>query len=1462
MFRYTTDVGTIRLHRAFVDLKNEKVNVNDLQLNNSNVFLLDTDTTTKPEEDKGPVKWHITANNITLSSSKVYIKITKPNILINTTVKKIFAHNADADILRHIYKGDVFLLESGKGQFAMKDDLRRTNSFFDYQNIEFDIKKLEAENFFNQLANVKVNVKQFTANEASGLSIEDMQAKYSMDSIAIDVKDFAIKTSRSNLEANIYMPWSILKQNPKSEYKVRMKGSIDLVDIEKASAIDILKNTYFNKDTTTNDNITQKLNIDISSVGSLSNTEIKTFNISVDDAIYLETDGNLKNILSKSLSGYLDLNIRTDKNINSLVKAINPKINQIVNVPYGTELSSILKINNSNLDINTIISKDETEIMALKGIYNLINKGYNFEIQTNGLNLQEFCHQYNFNDINADIKLSGNSFDFFNRKTKSTSSINIYNINANGVNLTDVTLLAYLNNGEINISSNSINPGFDYVLQADGIINSDNIKTALTLQVDSINTSILGLNNPLEGKCLLTGELYSDFKNKNKVNLNITDALVNIDNKQIILDDLSIDAKTTNEDISLNLSSGNWYVKAFTKVPINQINNKINKLNRNVDNIINLVKTPKQTKTNIDSVLNNIPTLNLEISACGDNPIKRYIAQHYIKWSDLVFNISKSNDKGLVINGDISNLVYQNNIYDKISVDMNTIKHTSNDSTNTTNRLTSKVEIKKKEFGTSQGYKINTEFDTNLQDLNIKFSQKDKNDKTKYGISLSALFAKDKYNVKINESQPIMLGYKTFFPNQNNFLEVTKDKYFINSDISIKDTNNSMLSILSKHEGDRQNINLKINKFGLELLNEFGIKDIKGVLFGDIQYNRLGDIHQQPTISGDISVNDLSFENKKIGHLALAMFYEQRDQSSHYITAQLMRDGNNILSADGIYTQSTEKIDGNLTLNKLPLSIINPFIEKTTQLDGFINSDITVNGKISDINILGNINFEEATVKVPNYGIDAIISRDDIIIRNKELQFNNFRVYSKADLNNPLTIDGVVDIHNLKKIKTDLKIKANEITLVKQDKRDDYKQVLYGKLIASTNIDVRGPISSLDIDGNLNIISGTAINYVLQNSELSYSDKFANLVQFTNLTDSIFEKKEKTEKSLNGIDISIRMRIDPSVRFGLDLTPDHQNYARLQGGGTISFKIPNVGDMSMLGKIELQNDGELKYTIPVVGIPFNSYISKETTLSWNGKVTNPYLNFIANSKVKSTVRDKRGKSSQVDFIVSLCAKDYLDKIDLKFDLAAKNNIDIQNQLANMNEEERAKQALSLLSTGIYLADQTPNSIDFNNALSSIVQSQINKASSTLLQGTDINMGVDYHNGDGQTGTYTDYNYSITKRFLNDRIRILFGGKLQTGNIPTNKEQTLIDNLSIEYRLDRIGLQYLSLFHKRVTDDILEGEYTETGGSYLLRSKLSKFTDLFRILNIYRKDENKDKEPQTVIVKPFILNSKTQKNSIK
>ena len=125
-------------------------------------------------------------------------------------------------------------------------------------------------------------------------------------------------------------------------------------------------------------------------------------------------------------------------------------------------------------------------------------------------------------------------------------------------------------------------------------------------------------------------------------------------------------------------------------------------------------------------------------------------------------------------------------------------------------------------------------------------------------------------------------------------------------------------------------------------------------------------------------------------------------------------------------------------------------------------------------------------------------------------------------------------------------------------------------------------------------------------------------------------------------------------------------------------------------------------------------------------------------------------------------------------------------------------------------------------MNSFLQSEISNIAGKAL---DINVGMETVDDADSGGKRTDYNFQFAKRFWNNRFRIVVGGKVSTGST-VQQDETFIDNVSIEYRLDNSGTRYVKLFHDKNYESVLEGEIIETGVGIVLRKKMSHLGELF------------------------------------
>ena len=220
------------------------------------------------------------------------------------------------------------------------------------------------------------------------------------------------------------------------------------------------------------------------------------------------------------------------------------------------------------------------------------------------------------------------------------------------------------------------------------------------------------------------------------------------------------------------------------------------------------------------------------------------------------------------------------------------------------------------------------------------------------------------------------------------------------------------------------------------------------------------------------------------------------------------------------------------------------------------------------------------------------------------------------------------------------------------------------------------------------------------------------------------------------------------------------------------------------------------------------------------------------SNRSSVSEGENGGTRSVNFDVSIVVKNRLDNLSFAFDVSAPEDATIQNELTAMGAEERGKQALYIMVMKTYLGTGPIGGgggglgkLNMGSALNSVLSSQINSLMGNL-KNASVSVGIEDHDLSDTGGKRTDYSFRYSQRLFNNRFQIVIGGKVSTGENATNDAESFIDNISLEYRLDRTGTRYVRLFYDKNYESVLEGEITETGVGLVLRKKLDKLSELF------------------------------------
>ena len=426
-----------------------------------------------------------------------------------------------------------------------------------------------------------------------------------------------------------------------------------------------------------------------------------------------------------------------------------------------------------------------------------------------------------------------------------------------------------------------------------------------------------------------------------------------------------------------------------------------------------------------------------------------------------------------------------------------------------------------------------------------------------------------------------------------------------------------------------------------------------------------------------------------------------------------------------------------------------------------------------------------------------------------------------AHNDSPLNISGEFDFSNPDRMRMDMRMRANKYEII--NSKENYRSEVFGKVFVNFSGRMSGEVSNLNLRGKLDVLDATDMTYVLRDSPLSTDNQMDDLVSFTNFAENKAEIINRP--ALSGFSMDLSMNIDPNAHILCALNADKSNYIDLMGGGELRMRYTPVNGLRLTGRYTL-NNGEMKYSLPV--IPLKTFTIKNGSyIEFTGDAMNPRLNITATEITKASVSTNGRDGRIVEFECGVVVTKTLKNMGLEFTIDAPQDMTVSNQLKTMGSDERGKLAVTMLTTGMYLADGNTSSFSMNNALSAFLQSQINNITGNALRTLDLSFGLD-NVTDASGNMHTDYSFKFAKRLWSNRLRIIVGGKVSSGSDVGRSDNTFFNNVSLEYRLNQGSTRYMQMFYNRDSYDWLEGDIGKYGVGFIWRRKLRHFRDIFRL----------------------------------
>ena len=1405
------NLGELFVSSHGVELDPETAIVNTLSLKDTHLSICMADTTASDTTSSQPVFWKIQLKNVDFENVSFAMQMPLDTFSMSTSLEKLSLRNGLVDLHKSAYSAGSLKLTNGSAY--LDTNTLPAAEGFDASHIGITNIKLDVDSAYYAGNDIYANIRDFNLKERSGLEIVSTKGKLVSDAKTLKVPSLQITTPDSYLEFSASMDWEATDAEKDGMINARLMADIgknDLLKVITGMPEDFIKKYP-----------SAPLQIRAGIDGNLKEIRLTTLSASIQDAFRAQATGSITLPMdSLQRNGNINLSVETG-NLNFVESMLSGVV-----LPHGMKLEGEASVNGSLLGANMQFFPGKKANVILKADYDLQKEGYLVDLNIDSLNIHEFMPHYSIFGLSASLHAEGNGFDFFSPKTSVLLKGEVSHFRYGSLLFSGVTLDAGLKHSQASMMLNVNNRAIDVSANLQALLQPNMIKADLNTHVRLLDWQALSLmSTPFSSSMNIEVHAQTDMKQRHK-------ARATVSGIQLVTAERNFRTKDLHAGFDMATDSVRGYVNAGDLTFLFKSANSLDKFMSKSDLVAKeFGEQWKKKHINQRLIREMLPSAQLKVFSGSDNPVANFLASQHVNYNRLRASFSTSPEDGL--NGSIdlyglrTDSLQLDTIYFKTLQDSVQVKFYSG--------VKALANKRQEAFDISlNGYIGSTDAQLAIGYLNGKRE-------TGVDLGLKAQLRPNGISMHITPDNPTLV-YRPFKVNPDNYIYLS-DEGRIHADVKIYDENHSGLSLYSTPDSlVQQNLTVALNQIDIAEFRRIipYMPDIAGFINAEAHYIQSESSMQVAT---DIGINNLAYNKQQLGNWEMSAVYLPKETGEHSIDGFLMLNDEEIMSLNGTYLSATGKNDkDNLTadvnLHHLPLKVANAFIpDDMARLKGDLDGSISIEGSTSQPVLNGELGLDSVIINIPQASLNLQLDNRPLKIENSRLKFERFNIFTKGKT--PFSIDGYVDMTDMAAMDINLKMEAHNFELI--NAKQTKESLVHGKIYVDVNAMLKGRPDALTMRGNMNILGSSDFTYVLKDSPLTVEDRLNETVTFVDFSDTThIAKPHIPAMSLGGMDILMTLHIDEAVQARVNLNESGSNYMLLEGGGDLSFQYQPDGNMLLNGRYSLMS-GEMKYEMPIIPLK-TFYIQDGSYIEWTGNVMNPNLNIKASERVRASVSSDGESTRMVNFNVGVNLTNRLEDLGFTFTLEAPDDGAMQNELAAKSAEEKNKLAVTMLVTGIYMSESNTGGkgFDTNSMLNSFLQSEINKIAGNALKTIDINFGMETTD-EGETGnTRTDYNFQFAKRFWNNRFQVIIGGKISTGNDVQQQDESFIDNISLEYRLDNSGTRYIKIFHDKNYESILDGEVIETGAGIVLRKKVSKLSELF----IFRSRKKKQPEQTT------------------
>lgn len=1386
-----------------VDWEKELVNLDHARLHDADIYVTLSDTA-KKDTTESKAKWNIAVKKVDIERSKVHLQMPGDSMRIYANLGLAALRGGAFDTGRNYYAVKALQLQDCDVNYDIP--YIKPVAGIDPNHIAVKRLTLMLDTLsYNNEGVLRAGLRGLTLHEKCGLDVTRLSGSVYMDTTQLRLPALLLRTPASRIDADVAFDFKAFSAGKGGHCQAMVDASIGYDDI-RTLATGYVDKTYLRA-------LPHKpLAIKGTVSGNIDHLRLPSLTLNMPGVLQASANGYTNYVTKDWRNGKFNFNLRT-KSLAAVRQLMPASLKQSINVPDGLSLRGKAAFNGSRYDADIKAGIGRGSLTA-KAKLDVKRETYKVVATAHQLPIASIVRGVPVGPFSGSLRASGSGWDVMSPRASLTADAKVNALSYERYPLGGISLKANLRGGKAVAHFEADNP----LLQGNGhieaLLGRHNYEVAVKASLPNLDLKKLGVT---------TDTLYFgtdiDIKataNKTFTAYALSGSIANnhftTQRMSAMAKDILFDLATSRDTTTANISAGDLRLRLGAKGDIPHLGTHLARFANELQ---------KEANTyNIDQerLKTYLPVMAFYLDAGRDNPLYNIARMKGYSFSSAYVNLNTDPHVGMTGDARIGALNVGALLLDTIDT------HIFQDSTGVQMRGLVKngkknpnpLEVRMRSYVMRSG-------------AGIELSYYDSEGERGVDVGLQAALVDGGLNIHLYPENPV-LAYRNFKVNKDNYIFLGKDNS-IRADVDLLADDGTGLKIYGEPKDSVNDLTVSVNQVNLGELSAVlpYMPKLSGMLSGDVHVTDDSQ-HKQLSAMASLTADNFKYEDMPLGNVGIDAVYLPKTGGEHHASAFISSNGEEVLACNGTYfDRDGGTFEGDAQLHDFPLQMLNGFMAGTdVALKGIAGGDLRVNGSLDKPVINGSLDLDSAHIYSDVYGFDLRTDERALDIKDSRIIFSDYRLFSTGK--EPMVLNGTFDMSDFERMRMDFAMRAKNFELINTRKKA--QSMLFGKVYANYVGTLKGTTDNLSLRGKLEVLDRTDVTYILKDSPLSVDDRLHDLVQFTNFKDST--QTAQPEKAVDGgMDITMGISISDAAIFHCNLSDDGQSYVKLEGGGDMTLRMTQQGDMRMTG-LFTTNSGEMKYQLPV--IPLKTFqIVQGSYVQFTGDVMNPTLNIAAKERTKAVVTED-DKQRSVAFDVGVKITKPLNDMGLEFTIEAPEDLNIQNQLASMSAEQRGKAAVTMMATGMYMTDETMMSgsgFKANNALNAFLQSEIQNIAGSALKTIDINLGVE--SGTSQTGTSTtDYSFQFAKRFWGNRISVIIGGKVSTGADATNSAESFINNVSVEYRLDQGATRYVKAFYDRDTQDPLEGQLTKTGAGLVLRRKTDKLGELFIFRNKSKK----------------------------